>query len=104
MFPKLLISFRSSVKKPFLDPMWLARVPRGRLTAAPEYRTADGWSASATDAVPIVDRFFVENPMQPRYLAGQWVSATAVDGYWGDQLAVDVADLVRSPHPLERRD
>ena len=71
--------------------MWLARVPRGRLTDAPEYRTSDGWSADPADAVPIVSRFWAENPMQPRYLEGQWVAATAVDGYWGDHLAIDVA-------------
>jgi hypothetical protein len=71
--------------------MWLARVPRGQVWAAPEYRTADGWSPDPAAAVPIVDRFFVENPMQPRYMDGQWVSATAVDGYWGDEIAIDVA-------------
>ena len=64
--------------------MWLARVPRGRLTAPPEYRTADGWSPNRADAVPFLGRFFAENPMQPRYLDGQWVAATDVDGYWGD--------------------
>jgi hypothetical protein len=71
--------------------MWLARVPRGRLTAPPEYRTADGWSANRVDAVPFLSRFYAENPMQPRYLDGQWVAATDVDGYWGDALAIDVA-------------
>lgn len=71
--------------------MWLARVPNGRLTDRPEYRTADGWSPNRADAVPIVNRYYTENPMQPRYLDGQWVSATAVDGYWGDALAIDMA-------------
>jgi hypothetical protein len=71
--------------------MYLARVPLGKITEWPEYRTADGWSYSPADAVPIVERFYAENPMQPRYLDGQWVSATAVDGYWGDALAIDVA-------------
>ena len=71
--------------------MWLARVPVGQFGAAPEYRTADGWSADATQAVPIAQRYWVENPMQPRYMDGQWVSVTKVDGYWGEQLAVDVA-------------
>ncbi len=71
--------------------MWLARVPRGQLTARPEYRTADGWSPIRADAVPIVSRYFAENPMQPRFLDGQWVSATKVDGYWGEDLAIDVA-------------
>ena len=77
--------------------MWLARVPRGRLDARPEYRTADGWSADRSAAVPIVDRYYVENPMQPRYLDGQWVATTAVDGYWGDALAVDVAPNAWGP-------
>lgn len=72
--------------------MYLARVPRGKITEWPEYRTADGWSYAPEDAVPFLDRFYAENPMQPRYLDGQWVATTAVDGYWGDALAVDVAD------------
>lgn len=72
--------------------LYLARVPLGKITEWPEYRTADGWSYAPEDAVPIVERFYAENPMQPRYLDGQWVAATAVDGYWGDTLAVDVAD------------
>lgn len=71
--------------------MWLARVPRGHLLDALEYRTADGWSPHRHEAVPIVSRYYVENPMQPRFLDGQWVAATAVDGYWGEALAIDVA-------------
>ena len=70
---------------------WLARVPCGWLDATPEYRTADGWSMGPADAVTISERFFVENPMQPRFIGGQWVSTTKVDGYWGDKIAVDVA-------------
>jgi len=77
--------------------MWLARVPRGLVWAPPEYRTADGWSFERSDAVPVVDRFYVENPMQPRYLDGQWISATAVDGYWGDKIAIDVAEQPWGP-------
>jgi len=72
--------------------MWLARVPRGAVATRPEYRTEDGWSDDPDDAVPILERFYAENPMQPRFLDGQWVAATAVNGYWGDHLAVDVAD------------
>ncbi|HUF98628.1 MAG TPA: hypothetical protein VMM60_10910 [Ilumatobacter sp.] len=72
--------------------MFLARVPLHRLDLKPEYRTADGWSPNRADAVPISHRYFVENPMQPRYLDGQWVSATAADGYWGDEYVVEVAD------------
>lgn len=89
--------------------MYLSRVPVGKITEWPEYRTADGWSFAPEDAVPIVERFYAENPMQPRYLDGQWVATTAVDGYWGDALAVDVADQPWGPWstvhygPLEPR-
>ncbi len=72
--------------------MYVARVPVGKITEWPEYRTADGWSYTPEDARPIVERFYAENPMQPRYLDGQWVAATAVDGYWGDELSIDVAE------------
>ncbi len=71
--------------------MWLARVPRGQLEATPEYRTADGWSSDPADARPIMSRFWAENPMQPRYLDGQWVAATKRDGFWGSELFIDVA-------------
>ena len=72
--------------------MYLARVPLGQLNATPEYRTADGWSPNAGDARPFVQRYWAENPMQPRFIDGQWVAATKVDGYWGEQLVVEVAN------------
>jgi hypothetical protein len=71
--------------------VYLARVPRGALDQAPEFRTRDGWSADPGAAEPIVDRYRAENPMQPRFVADRWVAVTKVDGYWGDDLAVDVA-------------
>ncbi|MET0144371.1 MAG: hypothetical protein ABW328_06250, partial [Ilumatobacteraceae bacterium] len=77
--------------------MFLARVPRGQLDAVPEYRTSTGWSSDPTTATAIVDRFHAENPMQPRFLGGQWVAATKVDGYWGDDLVIDVADQPWGP-------
>lgn len=70
---------------------WLARVPQGQLWGAPEYRTADGWSPDPAAAVPIRSRFAVEDPVQPRFIAGRWVSVSKVDGYWGDDLVVDTA-------------
>ncbi len=71
--------------------VYLARVPRGRLDAAPEYRSGRSWSADPSAAVAISQRYWVENPMQPRYLDGVWVSAAKVDGYWGEALSIDVA-------------
>ena len=84
--------------------MYLARVPLGRLDAAPEYRASTGWSSDAGAAVAIVDRFHAENPMQPRFLGGQWVAATKVDGYWGDDLAIDVANQPWGPWTTVARD
>jgi hypothetical protein len=77
--------------------MYLARVPKGALGAQPEFRTADGWSVDPLAAVPIVDRYHAENPMQPRFLDGRWVAVTKVDGYWGDELAIDVAPAPWGP-------
>ncbi|MEO6122224.1 MAG: hypothetical protein ABIR32_00845 [Ilumatobacteraceae bacterium] len=72
--------------------MFLARVPRGQFGAPLEYRTADGWAYDAAAAQPINSRYWAENPMQPRYLNGQWVAATKVNGYWGESLSIDVAN------------
>jgi hypothetical protein len=72
--------------------MYLARVPIGRLDLAPEYRTDVGWSLNPADARPFMRRYWAENPMQPRYLDGQWIAATKVDGYWGEELQIDVAN------------
>jgi hypothetical protein len=72
--------------------MWLARMPVGNLSAPLEYRSGDAWTDDAAAATPIVQRSWAEFPMQPRYLNGQWVAATKVNGYWGEQLAIDVAN------------
>ena len=72
--------------------MYLARVPRGQLEHAPEYRTADGWSDDAVDATPFSTRFAVENQMQPRFLAGHWIAVTKVDGFAGRDTLLEVAD------------
>ena len=77
--------------------MYLARVPLGQLGAAPEYRTDVAWSPNPADARPFVRRYWAENPMQPRYISGHWVSATKVDGYWGEQLHVEVANKPWGP-------
>jgi hypothetical protein len=71
--------------------MYLARVPRGQLTAAPEYRTEGGWSRDPAAATPILDRHWAEFPLQPRFIDGQWVGVAAINGYWGDEYSVDVA-------------
>jgi hypothetical protein len=71
--------------------MWLARSPVGQLGGPLEYWTGAGWSPDAGSAQPFLQRYWTENPMQPRYMDGQWVSATKIDGYWGEELSIDVA-------------
>ena len=71
--------------------VYLARVPRGQLFAAPMYKSSSGWSSDPRDAAPILQRHWVEFPFQPRYIDEQWVAVSADDGYWGDALTVDVA-------------
>ncbi|MEO1056711.1 MAG: hypothetical protein AAFY28_07335 [Actinomycetota bacterium] len=72
--------------------VYLARVPRGQLFAAPMYKSTSGWSSDPRDAAPILQRQWVEFPFQPRFMDGQWVAVSADDGYWGDALTVDVAN------------
>ena len=54
--------------------MFLARVARGDLGAAPEYWSNETWTADPALATPISQRYWAENPMQPRYMNGQWLS------------------------------
>jgi hypothetical protein len=77
--------------------MYVARVPRGRFGSAPQYRTAEGWSDRAREAVPISARFWVENGMQPRYIDGHWIAVTKADGFWGTQTIVEVAEQPWGP-------
>ena len=72
--------------------MYLARVPRGRFDAMPVYRTARGWSADPADAVPISERYWTENTMQPRFTGDGWVGVTKADGFWGSEVVIDVAE------------
>ena len=71
--------------------MFLARVPRGRLLDLPEYWSPGGWTTDPRSSAPFLARHWAEFPMQPRWFDGQWVAVTAVDGYWGDELTLDVA-------------
>ena len=71
--------------------MWLARVPLGRLDERPKYWTATGWVQDPTKAEPIDSRYWTENPMQPRFVDGRWVAVTKENGFWGEDVAVDVA-------------
>lgn len=70
---------------------FLARVDLGALDAAPAYWTGEGWSDDAAAAQPILQRGWVEDPLQPRWIGGRWVAVSKLDGYWGDTLSIDTA-------------
>lgn len=72
--------------------MYLARVPRGQVLDQPEFWTSSGWISDRRAATPILQRGWAEFPFQPRFMYGQWVALTAVNGYWGDRYEFDVAD------------
>ena len=73
--------------------MWLARVPRGHLDERPKYWTGTGWAQDPSKAEPIDSRYWTENPMQPRFIDGRWVAVTKENGFWGENVAVDVAAI-----------
>ena len=84
--------------------MWLARVQKGQLDSPPRYWTGTGWVADPDQAKPIQERYWTENPMQPRYLDGRWVAVTKENGFWGDRVAVDVAQQPWGPWTTVQED
>jgi hypothetical protein len=83
--------------------MYLARVPRGQFDRRPEYRTRNGWSDDPDAAVPISERFFAENGMQPRRLGDRWVSVTKVDGFSGTDTIIESAKRPWGPWRIVSR-
>lgn len=71
--------------------MFLGRVPKGQLDEPPTYWDGSTWTQTPEDAVPISERFYAENTMQPRYLDGQWVSVVQRDGFHGVDVWLEVA-------------
>ena len=72
--------------------MYLARVPKGRLDVQPVFWDGNDWTDDASQAAVISRRFWAENTMQPRYLNGEWVSVVKRDGFFGNEIVIDVAE------------
>jgi hypothetical protein len=78
----------------------VARVPRGRVNAAPTYWTGTRWSARHRLAVSIAPRRGPRgedrtvNPMQFSRLGRAWIAVTKVGDWFGDSIYLDRA---RSP-------
>ena len=71
--------------------MFLGRVPRGELSEDPEYWHGAGWGSDANSAVPISEKFYAENTMQPQFIDGQWLSVVKRDGFFGAEIWLEVA-------------
>ena len=72
----------------------LARVPRGRFGATPEYWTGAGWSRRPSAARPVSTRGSA-NPMSVRRFGGVYVDVSKTDDWWGTWIHVS-----RAPTPM----
>jgi hypothetical protein len=76
----------------------VARVPRGVLSATPEYWDGSGWHADRTSAAPVIPtEGRPVNPTQVVRWNGMFVAATKVGDWWGDQIVLDVAPAATGP-------
>lgn len=76
---------------------YLARVPLGQYTSAPEYWDGGGWSTDRTKAAAVHEGGWAEWMLQPRLIDGQWVSITKVDAFWSAHVVVQTADHPQGP-------
>lgn len=76
----------------------VARVPKGRLLAAPTYWTANGWRANPSAAVAILDPTRLVNASQFLYVNNQWMAITKVGDWWGDRIVVEQSTRPVGPY------
>jgi hypothetical protein len=74
----------------------LARVPRGRFAADPQYWTGSGWSSRRSDSRPVSTRG-ATNPMSVRRFGSTYVNVTKTDDWWGLWIHVDMAPTPMGP-------
>jgi hypothetical protein len=77
--------------------MYIGRVPFGRFTDQPEYWNGTSWTDDPATAAVISERFWTENGMQPRYIEGRWLSVVKRDGFFGNEVVIDVAEQPWGP-------
>jgi hypothetical protein len=76
----------------------VARIPRGRFEARPEYWDGSTWSADPRAAVPVIpigERDI--NPTQVALFEGRFVAVTKVGDWWGRTIVLDMADAPEGP-------
>jgi hypothetical protein len=80
------------------DDVTVARVPRGRLDAAPSYWNGTSWGPSSAAAVPVIPNWDrAVNPAQVRFDGRRFVAVTKEGDWWGDTIYLDVATAAQGP-------
>ena len=74
--------------------MFVGRVPAGSFDMPMEVWDGTGWNTELATAAAISTRGYIANQMHPRRFGDIYVSVTAIDEFWDDELIIDVA---RSP-------
>jgi hypothetical protein len=85
---------------PCVEHVKVARLPRGRFDAAPEYWNGSTWSGSHTDAVPVIDGTFVysgNNPAQVRFDGTSFWLVEKRDDWWGATIEFGVSSRPGGP-------
>lgn len=94
---------------PCTSTMYVARVPKGQLTAAPQYLTTTGWSATKANLVDVSGLDpgrDGSDPMQVLYQpatatrAARWIAVTKGDDWWGTSIFIDVSPATYGTAPL----
>jgi len=77
--------------------VYVARVPKGELTATPHYWNGSDWLAGRANAAPVMRRGSAANPMQVRYVDGTYLAVTKIDDWFGLRVYIDTAPSPTGP-------
>ena len=78
--------------------MFVGRVPAGDLSESAAVWDGDGWvPIGRASPASISTRGYFANQMHPRRIGDLWVSVTALEEFWGDEMVVDVASAPQGP-------
>jgi hypothetical protein len=85
---------------PCVEYVKVARVPRGRFSAAPEYWNGQRWVGDHRAAVPVVDGNFVvsgNNPAQIKFDGDRFLLVEKRDDWWGETIEFGVSTTAHGP-------
>ena len=80
------------------DRMTVARIPKGRFDQPLAYWNGSTWGSDASAAVNIVPDGRLVNASQMYLVNGKWVAITKIGDWFGEKIAIDVADRPEGPY------